>query len=86
MTLSLPQSLAKTVKFSSNMSLLSKKSRLVSFYLKNIHLKLLTSSIESLLQNTDAETFTISAFSTFLIIIYDNTRTRLCKTVMTEHH
>jgi len=43
-------------------------------------------SIESFSQNTDAETFMMSAFSTFFIIIYDDTWTETEKTVMTEYH
>jgi len=43
-------------------------------------------SIESFSQNTDAGTSTTSAFSTFLIIVHDDTQARTEEAVMTEYH
>jgi len=43
-------------------------------------------SIESFSQNTNTETFTMSAFDTFLIIVHDDTQTETEEAVMTEYH
>jgi len=43
-------------------------------------------SVKSFSQDTDVETFTINAFSTFFIFIYDDTWTETEKTVMTKYH
>jgi len=54
------------------MNLLRQKSRLFKLHLKNVQLKLITNSIESFSQNTDTETFMMSVFDTFLIIVHDD--------------
>ena len=84
--LSLTQHFVKTVQFSSNTGLLNKKLRLFGFHFQDVWLKLITNSIESFPQNTDAGTSTTSAFSTFLIIIHDDAWTGTGETVMTGHH
>jgi len=58
----------------------------LSIHFKNIQLEFITNSIKSFSQNTDTETFTISIFSTFFIIIYDNIQTETEEAVMTEYH
>jgi len=68
------------------MSLLRQKLRLFELHLKNVQLELIMNSIESFSQNTDTETFTMSAFSTFLIVIHDDTQTRAEEAVMTEYY
>ena len=68
------------------MSLLRQKSRLFEFHLENIQLELIMNSIESFSQNTDTETFTMSVFDIFFIIIHDDTQTETEKAVMTEYH
>jgi len=42
--------------------------------------------IESFSQNINAETFTTSAFSTFLIIVHDDAQTETEKAVMIEYY
>jgi len=76
----------KTIQFSSNTDLLRQKLRLFEFCFENIQLELIMNSIESFSQNTDTETFTMSAFDTFFIIIHDDTQTETEKAVMTEYH
>jgi len=86
MTIDLLQHFVKTIQFSSNTDLLRQKLKLFELHLKNVQLKLITDSIESFLQDTDTEMFTISAFSTFLIVIHDDTQTRTEEAVMTEYY
>jgi len=42
--------------------------------------------IESFLQNTDAEKFTISVFNIFFIFVHDDEQTEIRKTIMTKYY
>jgi len=86
MIIDLLQHFVKTVQFSSNMSLLKQKLKLFEFHLKNIQLELIMNSIKSFSQNTNTETFTMSVFSIFFIVIHDDTQTKIKETVMTKYH
>ena len=76
----------KIVKFSSNTSLLSKKSRLIGFCILNIQLELITDFVESVSQDTDTRTLAMSAMSTFLMIIHHNTEVVVREAELAEHH
>ena len=85
-TLSLTQCFVQSIQFSSDMSLLSKKIKLFCLSLLYEQLQLIMNTIKNLSWCTHTWTITISALSTFLIWIYDDTRTALRQTVLIKHH